>query len=70
MAEFRAWGSPHRYIQGPNILENISQYTNIFGKKVGLIITKNKLQLSHYFSDKIQKSLCNIGNSMYFCLLV
>ncbi|MEL3958254.1 glycerol dehydrogenase [Caldifermentibacillus hisashii] len=38
MADFRAWGSPHRYIQGPNILENISQYTNIFGKKVGFII--------------------------------
>lgn len=36
MADFRAWGSPHRYIQGPNILENISQYTNIFGKKLGL----------------------------------
>ena len=34
----RAWGSPSRYIQGRYELNNIKEYTEIYGKKVYFLI--------------------------------
>ena len=34
----RAWGSPSRYIQGRYELDNIKNYTEIYGKKVFFLI--------------------------------
>ena len=34
----RAWGSPSRYIQGRYELDNIKSYTEIYGKKVLVMV--------------------------------
>jgi glycerol dehydrogenase len=34
----RAWGSPSRYIQGPNLLNDIVKYTTPYGKRVAAVI--------------------------------
>lgn len=34
----RAWGSPSRYIQGRNELDNMRKYTEVYGKKVFFLI--------------------------------
>lgn len=34
----RAWGSPSRYIQGRNELNNIREYTEVYGKRVFFLI--------------------------------
>lgn len=37
-APVRAWGSPSRYIQGPNLLRDIEKYTRAYGKRVAAVI--------------------------------
>lgn len=34
----RAWGSPSRYIQGPNLMLEVEKYTRQYGKRIGAII--------------------------------
>ncbi len=34
----RAWGSPSRYIQGPNLMLSAEKYTRPYGKRIGAII--------------------------------
>lgn len=34
----RAWGSPSRYIQGPNLLGSLEKYTSVYGQRVAAVI--------------------------------
>jgi glycerol dehydrogenase len=49
----RAWGSPGRYIQGPNELLNLHQFTQLYGSSVYAIIDQ-------YFFETLTKQLKDI----------
>ncbi|MDD3921870.1 MAG: glycerol dehydrogenase [Eubacteriales bacterium] len=34
----RAWGSPGRYIQGPDVIRQLETYTSVYGKRVAAVI--------------------------------
>ena len=34
----RAWGSPSRYVQGPDVFQDIAKYINKFGKAAIAVI--------------------------------
>ncbi|MEA5069428.1 MAG: glycerol dehydrogenase [Christensenellaceae bacterium] len=49
-APVRAWGSPSRYIQGPNLLRDIEKYTRAYGKRVAAVIDQ-------FFFDSLTREL-------------
>ncbi len=49
-APIRAWGSPSRYIQGPNLLKDIEKYTRAYGKRVAAVIDQ-------FFFDSLTQQL-------------
>lgn len=51
-----AWGSPSRYIQGPNELNNLPKYTSKFGNKVFAIIDQ-------FFFDSFTKRISDLYKS-------
>jgi len=49
-APVRAWGSPSRYIQGPNLMGQLEKYTRVYGRRVAAVIDQ-------FFFEKLTAQL-------------
>ncbi len=49
-APVRAWGSPSRYIQGPNLMNDLEKFTRVYGLRVAAVIDQ-------FFFEKLTAEL-------------
>lgn len=57
----RGWGSPSRYFQGPGLLEKLSDYTGLYGKRVFAVIDRFFFE---ELSVKLKKEFANTDSEL------
>ena len=62
----RAWGSPARYFQGPNLIRELSKYTGMYGKNAYAIIDQFFFEsMSKQLKEDFSKIDCKIETQVF-----
>jgi len=62
----RGWGSPSRYFQGPGIIRQLNQYTQLYGKNAFAVIDQFFFDtLSKQLEADFEKNGCNIKTVVF-----